>query len=75
MALNMYTIDNQSSYDMYVYMYPQRAIISLQSLDRHALTVGTISGSHSQIGALLWCHFISHRITWSAKSSLEKHTS
>ena len=43
MALNMYTIDNQSSYDMYAYMYPQRAIISLQGLDRHALTVGAIS--------------------------------
>ena len=33
-------------------MYPQRANIPLQGLDRCALTVGAISGLHSQIGAL-----------------------
>ena len=38
-------------------MYPQRASISLQGLDRRALIVGAISGPHSQLGALLWCHF------------------
>ena len=31
-------------------------IIPLQGLDRHALTVGAISGPHSQLGALLWRH-------------------
>ena len=40
----------QSSYD--VYMHPQRANIPLQGLDRRALTVGAISGPHSQLGAL-----------------------
>ena len=62
-----------SSYDMY--MHPQRANISLQGLDRHALTVGAISGPHSQIGALLWRHFTSSEFTWSAKSIQEKQTS
>ena len=33
-------------------MYLQRANIPLQGLDRRALTVGAISGPHSQIGAL-----------------------
>ena len=40
-----------------MYMHPQRANIPLQGLDRRALTVGAISGPHSQLGALLWCHF------------------
>ena len=31
-------------------MHPQRANIPLQGLDRHALTVGAISGPHSQLG-------------------------
>ena len=35
-------------------MYPQRASIPTQGLDRHALTVGAILGPYSQIGALLW---------------------
>ena len=30
-------------------------------IDRRALTVGAISGPHSQLGALLWCHFTSRR--------------
>ena len=29
----------------------------IQGLDRRALTVGAISGSHSQIGGLLWHHY------------------
>ena len=33
-------------------MHPQRANIPLQGLDRRALTVGAISGPHSQPGAL-----------------------
>ena len=37
-------------------MHPQRANIPLQGLDRRALTVGAISGPHSQPGALLWRH-------------------
>ena len=40
-------------------MHPQRANIPLQGLDRCALTVGAISGPHSQPGALLWRHFTS----------------
>ena len=32
-------------------MHPQRANIPLQGLDRRALTVGAISGPHSQPGA------------------------
>ena len=32
-------------------MYPQRTNIPLQGLDRCALTVGAISGPHSQIEA------------------------
>ena len=35
-------------------MHSQRANIPLQGLDRCALTVGAISGPHSQLGALLW---------------------
>ena len=35
-------------------MHPQRANIALQGLDRRALTVGAISGPHSQPEALLW---------------------
>ena len=31
------------------YMYLKRTNIPLQGLDRHALTVGAISGPHSQI--------------------------
>ena len=62
-----------SSYDMY--MHPQRANISLQGLDRRALTVGAISGCHSQLGALLWRHFTSRGFTWSAKSIQGKQTS
>ena len=51
-----------------MYMHPQRANIPLQGLDRRALTVGAISGPHSQLGALLWRHFTSRGFTWSAKS-------
>ena len=58
-----------------MYMHPQRANIPLQGLDRYALTVGAISGPHSQIGGLLWHHFTSHLFTWSAKSTLVKQTS
>ena len=43
-------------------MHPQRANIPLQGLDRRALTVGAVSGPHSQPGALLWCHFHQSRI-------------
>ena len=63
----------QSSYDMY--MHPQKANIPLQGLDRCALAVGAISGPFSQLGALLWCHFTSHRFTWSAKRIQGKQTS
>ena len=56
-------------------MHPQDVNIPLQSLDRHALTVGTISGPHSQIGDLVWCHFTSRGFTWWIKSTLEKQTS
>ena len=55
--------------------HAQRANIPLQGLDKHALTVGAISGPHSQLEALLWCHFTSRGFTWSAKSIQEKHTS
>ena len=58
-----------------MYMHPQRANIPLQGVDRRVLTVGAISGPHSQIGALLWPHFTSRGFTWSAKSTLEKQTS
>ena len=51
-----------------MYMHPQRASIPLQGLDRRALTVGAISGPHSQPGALLLRHFTNHGFTWSAKS-------
>ena len=47
----------QSRYDIYV--HPQKANIPLYGLDRHALTVGAISGPDSQIGPFLWCHFTS----------------
>ena len=62
-----------SSYD--VYMHLQRANIPLKDLDRRALTVGAISGPHSQAGALFWRHFISRGFTWSAKSFQGKQTS
>ena len=39
------------------YMHPQRANTPLQGLDRHALTVGAISGPLSQIGGLLLVPF------------------
>ena len=55
-------------------MHPQWANIPLQGLDRRELTVGAISGPHSQIGALHWCHFTSHGFTLSAKSAQEKQT-
>ena len=58
-----------------MYMHPQKANISLQGLNRHALTVGAIKGPHSQIGDLLWCHFTIRGFTWSAQSTVEKHTS
>ena len=48
-------------------MHPQKANIPLQGLDRCALTVGAISGPHSQPGVLLWRHFTSHGFTWSEK--------
>ena len=37
---------------MCIYIHPQRANIPLQGLDRYALTVGSISGPHSQNGGL-----------------------
>ena len=49
--------------------------IPLQGLDRSALTVGALSGPHSQIGALLWCHFTSGVFTWLAKSIQGKQAS
>ena len=52
-----------------MYVYPQRANIPLQGLDRRALTVEAISGLHNQIGALLWRHLTSRGFTWSAKST------
>ena len=52
-------------------MYPQRANILLQGLDRRVLTVGAISGPHCQIGVLYWYHFTSHEFTWSEKCSGE----
>ena len=55
-----------------MYMHLQRANIPLQGLDRRALTVGAISGPHSQPGALLWRHFTSRGFTWSAKSMAGK---
>ena len=58
-----------------MYMQPQRANIPLQGLDRRALTVGAISGPHSQRGAVLWCHFTSRGFTWSAKSIQRKQIS
>ena len=62
-----------SSYD--VYMHPQRANIPLQGLAKRTLTVGPISGPHSQLRTLLWRHFTSHGFTWSAKSIQGKQTS
>ena len=58
-----------------MYMHPQMANIPLQGLDRRTLTVEAISGPYGQLGALLWCHFISHGFTWLAKSIQGKHTS
>ena len=67
-------IRHEDSYD--VCMHPQRANIPLQGLDRRALTVGAISGPHSQPGALLWRHFTtSCGFPWSAKSIQGKQTS
>ena len=62
-----------SSYD--VYMHLQRVNITLQGLDRRALTVGAISGPHSHLGALLWRHFTRRGFTWSAKIIQGKQTS
>ena len=62
-------VEFKSSYDMY--MHPQRAKIPLQGVDRRALTVGAISGPHSQPGSLLWRHFTSRGFTLSAKSIQE----
>ena len=56
-------------------MYPKSANIPLQGLDRRAMTVGAMSGFHSQTGALLWHHFTIGRFTWSTQSTLEKQTS
>ena len=56
-------------------MHSQRANIPLQGLDRCALTVGAISGPHSQLGALLWRHFTSYGFTWLAKGIQGKQTS
>ena len=56
-----------------MYMYPQRASIPIQGIDRHALTVGAISGPNCHIGAPLWCHFTSCGFTWLAKNTLKKH--
>ena len=58
-------------------MYPQKANVSLQGLDRRAVTVRSraISGPHCQTGALYWRHFTSHGFTLLAKSTLEKQTS
>ena len=61
--------------NMHALMHPQWANIPLQGLDRRALTVGAISGPHSQPGALLWHHFTSRGFTWSAKSIQGKQTS
>ena len=59
-----------------MYMHPQRATIPLQDLDRRALTVGAISGPHSQPGApLLWHNFTRRGFTQSAKSIQGKQTS
>ena len=49
-------------------MYPWRASM-IQGLDRCALTVGTISGPHCHMVALLWCHFTSCGFTWSVNHS------
>ena len=45
-------------------MYPQRANIPLQGLDRCALTAGARSGPHCQIGVLHWHHFTNCGFTW-----------
>ena len=62
-----------SEYD--VHMYPQRANILLQGLNRHGLTVEAISGPHCQIGAVHWHHITSREFTWLVKSTLEKQNS
>ena len=56
-------------------MYPKSANFPLQALDRRALTVGAMSGLHSQTGALLWHHFTIRGFIWSTQSTLEKQTS
>ena len=52
-----------------MYMYPQRVNITLQGLDRRALTVGAIPSPHYQTGALHWRHFSSHGFTVCKKHS------
>ena len=54
-----------SGYD--VHMYPQWVNSPLQGLDRHTLTVETISGIHCQIRARHWHLFTICEFTWSAK--------
>ena len=54
-----------------MYMHPQQTNIPLQGLDRRALTVGAISGPHSQTGALLWHHFTSRGFTCQQKAFRE----
>ena len=56
-------------------LYPQSTSIPLQGPDTCTLTVGAISGPHSQIGSLLWRYFTSGGFTWSAKSIQVKQTS
>ena len=58
-----------------IHMDSQRVSIPLQGLDRHVLTVGTISGPHCQIGALHWHHFTNRGFIWSKESILDKQTS
>ena len=55
-----------------VHMYPQRAIIPPQGLDRVALTVEATSGPHCQILAIHWCYFTSHGFTWLSKKHFVK---
>ena len=60
----------ESEYD--IHMYPQRANILLQGLNRRGLTVEAISGPQCQIGAIHWHHITSREFTWLVKSTLEK---
>ena len=56
-------------------MHPQRAGIPLQGLDRHALTVGSISGPHSQIAGHLapfhqsWIYMVNKKHSGKADQS------